>query len=555
MTLIKNSIKLLAIMFCVGVVTQNNSFARDFSTSYSMNNILIDSSYNKQNLFNYYTNNFHFTLYTWSNIVSWNLMSYNDWDVFRTTRRQNGPTRTYQYNYNFIKVVRNSNTANSTMNFYVWRDNIKAYRQFDTPNIWRSDTINWESVIFDKWFPWHWSIILFSSSTNHSIQIIWNKTLLDKVVYVDPRAVTDNLRVIDYYKWKAWSITIPYDDTLVLSSYMFWEWGQDNKFFYDFELMADNDWKSYSIQTWGSYWWPQTISQGTYNYYSTADWYHYYQTEDSTIWDTRFYKEDLQYFSPDWWLSYESSTSDYFNSDVINEYNKCVNKWENLRKYLNLMWYCRRQSQDSTMISDILSSQWQYIYTWDLLYCKSLVDFNKQVFNIYSGTWNYSDTFKNVDLYDYDASFNDLVFSWFNNAIIIQENWHVDNLPSWNSWCSSYTISEFNNSNKSWLESVADYITDFFWSDIADDFKSNVWDWNSFSWIVDSFSSWLSWYFNNRFFAPYIEEFNNWRSTFSNVVNVPQCSVIKESVWVYSWWNIALFWFSAVLLLILLTLL
>ena len=83
---------------------------------------------------------------------------------------------------------------------------------------------------------------------------------------------------------------------------------------------------------------------------------------------------------------------------------------------------------------------------------------------------------------------------------------------------------------------------------------NSIWNNLGFSGMIDSISSWTNSYFTDRFFAPYIQQFNSGANAFNDIASLSSCSTIHNNIWTYSWWNVALYGFSAILLLIILTL-
>ena len=449
--------------------------------------------------------------------------------------------------------MNNPNNPNtSTWEFYTWNDTTKAYSMFETPWIWYSYTINWQNVNFDMWFPYHWTFVLYSSDTHHSIQLIWSKRLIDKVLYVDPYQSSDNVYVIDFYQWKAWSVTYPTEtelDKKLLSALMFWWIWNTDEFLKSFKYMADNDWKSYTIETWWTYFFPPTYSQWSSSYYDSSDGYHEFSTETSYYWLTRYYKPDWQFESPDW----EFTEVNNYNEKLVNDYNQCVNKWENLRKALHLAVMCKNQDEN-TIWENIIIRTW-LDYTWTASYCLQLDNYVVDLYSVYSWNWATWIFSYDVNLQDNSLPINQLIFAWYYHSVVVDNQWNISWLPSWNSWCAAYTLSNYYDENKTWVEKIADEITSFFGTGVARYYQDTIDNWQSFWWLIDSIKNWTSWYFTDYLFDPYIVMFNSWYNDFHNKIWVWSCSDIQNSVWSLVLWDYALYIVAFVIIFILIMLL
>lgn len=566
MTLIKNSIKLLAIMFCVGVVTQNNWYA--FSLS-ALNDFYVHKQsdwINSSSLPMYLWTSSDSSSYCWSVSPfawrsSWSSMGcwksrvslwFNSFQKWMVMRMNCSSTDTSCMLY-WISNVRY--TKNSDNYKFEWYNNqARALQSLTTPK----DSYTYNDITYDSVLFWHNSVIFWNTWSNDTLQympwVTYHNWILISNPFIDDVSVP-NLYFIKLNKNQARGTRVS-----VARAWQIMQWDEilsDEDIYEIFGPSNKSNVKFYNISRNWSHFWPNETqlkynqSDSILSSHSTqvTEWFIYLPTlEEFYPWS------DL----PSWdnWNNW-SSIDDYYSSSLIKWYNECWNKAENLRKYLTLFWYCTWQEDNYPQLpSNILHTNWSYNYTWDNYYCTQLADFHNNIYNLYSWNWNNWVLNQDVDLYDImNNNFNDLIISWWNNGITYDlNNWHMDNLPSVNNVCSVYNVVNIQQNEKSRVEKAWESITNFFWSWVTNNYYNSIKNWLGFSWMIDSISEGTSWYFNSRFFSPYINEFNNWRFTFSNVVNVPQCSIIKESVWVYSWWNIALFWFSAVLLLILLTL-
>lgn len=529
MKMIKNSIKLLGIVALALATLQWRTDAialTDLAVPYNCN----DSNENSYVAQKYYTANNRF-------YVNWTVATNLTMKSRQNSQRWGSSCAINWKNVaNGVKITKNW----TNFIFQILLNEVNTYNSIVVPEAWlnylfRSD---WQYHLLNNVYVFHDSIVLYDDNFTHTLQFLWWTTIENVVLFTDPLTSSttnwlDNFYLIDFIWKKAYSLNI-------LAQHI------PNLFFgylSEYNIKEFPYTSSYTLTPIEN-----ATAFPTFNWYFEK-WNHF----DNDI--GFLYTLDWQFIAPDFWGAGSTDTddnNDYFNANLINNYNSCVNKWENLRKYLQLMWYCYWQSEDWTLISNILASNGQYNYTGDLLYCQRLSQFNSNIYSAYINQWNSWSSFNEVNLQDFNAPFNDLVYSWFNNSVVIDSSWHVSWLPNWNAWCTAYTVSDFYNKEKSFIEKVSESLTDFFWESIADKFEDSIGNHTTFSWLISSISEWTSWFFSDYLFDPYVQQFNSWYNAFHTDLGINNCSNITSS---FSWmpfWNTALYIVSAILIFILL---
>lgn len=453
---------------------------------------IVDLYFNKSN--------FRFINTSGDNIVNWNIYLFNNGDYWSCDNYVYHDYTNYHYysNYSYIKAWRSSTTIDSSWEFYVRNDNNKSYRHVSVPSQWYSEN----GVNFDMWFPYHWSVFFYDSSSWHTVQLIWNKTLYDKVLYIDPIETDQNVWVIEFSKNKAWSYhqDLPYDFT----TYMLWLWSYSDEVFFD--DLKDKFTNSYTISIGGTYALPPTAIQVNQNYQ------YWYSTETSWYWRTFQYSSDLNYQAPDWVCSScwwdENNT---WSSNNDNAYLQCINSQSFIKNIASNQYACKNtitqceEGSYSWWIPCFNQEMYNALYN-DIMYYTG-GDTTASSVNVSCTNW----VIKSTSLY-YEY------WSWNYKQLIQQANaWSddpnsVDIVP----YCSSLLPS----SEQSWACQYLNIGCDWFFS-----------IWKAFDYI-------------NLYVRPYISEtiweyeryFMSW---YNYLGQANSCS--SDMYWKsYSWWNFAL---------------
>lgn len=452
------------------------------------------------------TNNFHYYWFNWQ--LSWLVWLYNNGDFFQCSTMNNSSSvwsrYTYQYRYNFINVVKDGTTAD----FYVWRDLTKSYRHISVPTIWYS--IYW--IDYDMWFPRHWTIIFYDSVNWHTIQLIGDKTLYDRVIYVDPMDSDQNLYVIDYFHKKAWSVH--YDEKDILTDYMFWEWWNTDDFLYDllnyFEV-------SYTLNDWGTYFWPSTFSQYSLQYTNTdqywnVQWYTRRQTENAYVWLTFTYTTDLIYQAPDWSFWEVVNTWSSVSDSDIRSYETCINDITTIKNIASLEYACRNTIDENCVDPEFWESN-----------CFSSSDFDRLYQDLLNFDWStWLQSTKNVSCTNWSIKSQWLYYwswSWnYSRLFLTANSWSIDpNSIDPVNYCGDYPSS---SSEQSWACRI-------FNIGCSDDFTFGG-AYNSIRYYVSPFIQETFWEYERYFMSWY-----NYLGTANS------CS--SDMYWKsYSWWNFAL---------------
>ena len=525
MKMIKNTIKLLGLfaVFCVATL-QNKADAIKIAD--------VPSSI--------------YTINTTTNNYQSNVLMNNNWRFFFS----DVPFATYLKSYSSVAIQFGSNPShaqftwvkaskdNSNLTVQLWHEGIKDWVSYVFPVNWLTFTFkNWETALLDNIFFWHDSVILYDDSFRHTLQYKWSIAIEYVVFLVDPLQSTtsDNFWLIDFLDKKAYSTTL-------------WSWVIYDLFFWqnftNYNFQSINYEKSYSLsQTTWSVWFPSQMNM-------------YQKSISYTPWhfdnDVSFvYSLDPFTIQPEYWTNDNNnlnSNKNYFNAALIDQYNDCVNKWENLRKALHLAALCKYEDTN-TERENIIYNTW-FDYTWTAVYCQQLDSFAYNLYNTYSWNWASGVFSYDVNLQDYTLPINQLIFAWFFHSVVVWSNWQISWLPNWNDRCAAYTVSNFNNNNKSTIEIISDDLNAAFWSWIAKQYADTINSSNTFSWLLSAIKDWTSWFFADYLFDPYTAMFNSWLNEFQNKFWFWSCENIQNWFWGLQLWNYALYIVAVVIIFI-----
>lgn len=461
---------------------------------FSIPDVSISQNYNKSNLrFVPFTT-------TWDNIVSWNISLFNNWDYWSCDNYTYHDYTNFHYytSYNFIKVWRSSTTIDSSWDFYVRNDNLKSYRHVSLPWWWYSE--NW--VSFDMWFPYHGMVFLYDSLSWNTIQLIWDKTLNNKVLYVDPLESDQNVWVLDYYSKKAWSYHE--SSNANLSTYMFWSWSYNTDWFFD--DLKDKFTNSYTIQDWWNFALPWTAIQKTL-------WHNYsFSTETKEYWKTFTFVSDLNYIPPTWSTPDDSYNSwSVISSWQLNSYEACISDIIQVKNIASLEYACRNTIDDSTFtwfgdnpnftstdFENLYNFLLNYNWTWSNPSSKNVSCTNWAVKSMYLYNWNWSWTY-----YDNFVKAN----SWSDDPNSIDPVNYCWNYPS-------------SSSEQAWYCRV-------FNIGCSEDF--------AFWWVFNTLNLYIRPFMTETLWE-YKRAFNSW---YNYLWEANKCS--SDFYWKsYEWWNFAL---------------
>ena len=442
---------------------------------------------------------------TWNNLTQ--LDSRNAWDYFACNLYYySNYTNWYQQsNYNFIKVFKPTNLWETTWDFYWWNESSRSYRSFHTPWNWYVDD-DWNP--YDMWFPRHWTIVLYSSTTKRTIQFIGKHVLRDKILFFDPLEPDQNLWVISFYEGKAWSLNMQSD----YRYYLFGMWDLDDV------MLSDLDYEySYNILTWWTYFRPNTAWQ--LNIYPTSSPTTIWRfTEVGAMWLTFTYQTDLEYTPPPF---IDNSLVDYWswnwvNSDMTarNNYQACERDYSYRNFIVSSRKACASDYQNQLITADSYHRVMDYVFeyanirnentTWELQEffsgydysnangCQWLIANAQTLVKLYNLRW---------DPYDY-GYYSDVVselkyISQENPYNITQQCWDRPAVPT------EYQ-SVTNSSNICNLDSWSNIVNCFkFWSNSA-----WTWDWTYFDLAIDNIKSLVWSAFDSEFLSPIRDNYN-----------------------------------------------
>lgn len=495
---------------------------------------------------------------SWSSMSCWksrvSLWFYSNlkWQVLRRNASSND-TSSYLFSMSQIKITRND----TNFNIQYYNNISKSWSSIITDNkqqITLTEQNSWTPSVYDKVVFRDDTVIFYNSETLESYQIKAWVDYHNWILLANPYDSDweDNLWLIKLQEWKAWSTTVSVSRAWDL---MIWNEILSNTDIYS--LFWDSSTaKYYTISRWGVNPFP---FETKWQYNQTNQ--HIKSTLESE--DMFLYSYSNNFQAPNDSSNLPDSNnpsnnpSNYYSSQLINTYNECWNKAENLRKRLTLSFYCSRQDP-SVDVDNFLIARSVDNYTWYASNCLSLQAFSKNLMQLY--TWERNNWILNDEVWLYDimtTPFNDLAFAWrFHSAYLNYSgsNASIEWLPSVSSVCAVYNVVNYQENNQSWHEKASETLTDMFWSDVASNYINSIRSWQTFWWLINSIWTWTSSYFTNRFFEPYQTQFYSWMNAFNDVVSLSSCSVIHNSVWTYSRWDIALYGFWAILFLVILTL-
>lgn len=522
-------------------VNENNNVKPCFSTRYWAHNSSdgvfnqISTNYSDTNDFNFFSNRLYYTMSNGSDVVSWYLSSFNDWDYW-TCSEYWSESRVYNYyqytNYNFINVIKNSDIAN----FYVWSEDSLSYRHITTPSIWYSEVIDWDTVVFDMRFPRHWTIVLYSSDTKHTIQIIWDKTLYDLVVYIDTLDTYHNFYVISFIKNKAWSMK--FDDLDLLSYYMFWGWASNETFFNNLE---DKLTTSYTLTGWGSFFRPQTAWQW-YKHIQNWDYYHYYySTENSYYWLTNAYVSDFKFEKPDFW--FVEDVESWFSDNSYSDYVDCKNHYSNISNWANSEYLCRNDVDKwyittwyfENLFTAIYNYSWVESILWQTRNCQDWLDYSVMAYYD-SDLWNESLTWYRENLLIADRN------SWSINML------NVDNYCTYEIPVSTGVVVPY-----SLWSCVAAHLWLYWMVNTNDYCNTDIWGSDTTWKEVDNVIIQVQKSVARPFFQVYDQIEASFMSWYNEVKWIAwyDLSCDSDVYWKsYYWWNVAVIWICAWLVFI-----
>ena len=495
----------------------NNSFARSMSNNPCYMSASANTPNNQwswverwENDWVYYLNwnidwtyTYKYNNETWDNLSQ--LDSWNAWDYFACNLDYYSSSVNWrrQSNYNFIKVYKPSTLWETSWQFYRWNESSRTYRQFNTSWLWYVDD-DW--VAYDMWFPWHWTIVLYSSETKRTIQFIWKHVIRDKIVFFDPLENDQNLWIISFVQGKAWSTNMQSD----YRYYLFWMWDLDD------EMMSDLDLEySYDILTWGTYFWPNTAWQLSIGPTSPTNWHRIGRyTEVAQMWLTFTYQTDLEYEPPVFiWGSNDYWSWQWVSSDMQawNNYQACERE-TSFKNFIVDSWIsCRSDyqnwQQDYTgfrAVNDFImqANIWNENITWelaeyfswiDLSYnCQALLNNSVALVKLYNVIWK--------DPGQYFDVMNELKYITKSDPYdITQQCWERPAVPT------EYQPVN-NSSNVCNLDSWSNIINCFsFWS-------SDAGSWTSYFEVAINNIQAMIWNaFDSKLLSPIKDQFNEWK--------------------------------------------
>lgn len=376
-----------------------------------------------------------------------------------------------------------------------WGITFKYFVNSDTPyfedfnvssRAWFTHTFwDWTSCLMDQVFFNAWSIIFKCSDSNRTYQILagWY-TLWNHILYVDAYNSTNNLWFIEWFEWKAWSITLSKED---LSEILYW----------DVEI-NQSLLESLFLTWYDSY----TVSPGWSNIWPTC-WLMACTTQSrdtSSVWFV--YTKDLTPVVPDFWgwsnvdsnswtwviLSWSIS-----QQKTLEEYNSCIDRYINVKDLSSFWFQCRSDYENNKLTRSqyldienyVLDLSSNTAFTWETVTdnCFLMSDIALNMFDTHSWTYN-------VDV--------NLAWRWSSSTNWVDLTYMCWSRPS-------------QSSSSDWVS---------WWQDLL----NQIWIWNSEEWswssvldiTIDSFKNLVSSPINEYVIDPISEEYYSWYNLLSN---------------------------------------
>ena len=489
----------------------------------------------------------------WASRVDLGFYSYEKWQVMRWNNynqdvcSNSSSSSCYLFSFSNVKVSR----PQWYFQIQYYNNISRSWSTINTDDQYKITKIHpesWVSIAYDQVVFRDDTVIFYNSETLDSYQFKAGAEYVWGILLANPydEDGIDNLWYIKLKSWKAWSTTVS-----VATAWDIMLWNTILRLQDIYTLFWDStSSKFYTISRWGVNPFPFQVKnlydqtdKKINSIYAQQDMFQY-------SYENNFISPDSTDNLPD---SNVSQDNNYFNAALVDQYNDCVNKWENLRKALHLSALCKYQDTN-TERENIIYITW-LDYTWTASYCQQLDNYVVNLYNTYSWNWATGVFSYDVNLQDYTLPINQLIFAWFFHSVVVWSDWQISWLPNWNDRCAAYTVSNFNQNNKSTIELIWDEITSFFWSGVAKYYKDTINNNNTFSWLLESIKNWTSWYFTEYLFNPYIVMFNSWYNDFHSKVWLSSCSSIQNSVWSLVLWDYALYIVAFVIIFILIMLL
>lgn len=468
------------------------------------------NDYSELNNLNYYSNNYDASCYEcymnnvwsfylkssyaigWRFPISWNLLTYNNWDYLIWRSRINNWTAYYwktHFMYNFINYTKDWEAP-----VYHWRNDItQSYNYVNYAYLPDLPDLNNTGDSFYFVQPWHASWIFYNYLYDidlKTVQYIWNQVLRDKFLFVDTLAANDNVWLVDTNLNKAWSYTET--DINILSDFLFWK----IKFSDDF----------FNIQPWSSYyditlnyWWNSFLPPTVWNYVGSNagsksfKWFN--------IWLS--YNKIYDFVGPNYWSDTSNNTTSWsvVSSGEIRTYESCINEITTIKNIASLEYACRNTINDSPFswfgenpnftsddFNNLYNFIWTYNWTWENPSSKNVSCSNWLIKStqLYFGawSWNYSRMISTSNAWSIDPNSYDPVN-------------YCGDYPSSSSeqvwYCRVFNIGCSDDFNFWWVYNSVRYYFAPFINETLDEYKRYYMSWYNYLWEINKCSSDFYW--------------------------------------------------------------
>ena len=197
---------------------------------------------------------------------------------------------------------------------------------------------------------------------------------MNKIIYVDSLASTDNIWLLDIANMKAWSMTET--DVDIISDFLFWN------FSFTDDLLNNFGWTDYYDIALNSGWnsfLPPTYWNFTQSSLSSTQWSNWNKSyKGANIWLS--YNKNYDFVWPSFWVWEWWG----WTWQVAITYQQCVDTYtpiDTMSKYINA---CSKSSQFEDLIYYVINYSSGDTYTWSFesVSCRNMVNYADDLYNL-----------------------------------------------------------------------------------------------------------------------------------------------------------------------------
>ncbi len=417
------------------------------------------------------------------------------------------------YWYFFTSLVSFSSDNSWGYNFKYYDISTNSLQTFNVPSIAGFNYVltNWQTVFFDEVYFWHDSIIFMNSESHYTLQLLGTTLLENLVLYGDPFSNWDNLYLIDFNLWKAWSTNLSWD---YVASIMLNAIDISNNLLFN-EINWTN---SYSLSAWSTSVFPLTAwNLCSWDWCKQSNWGY-----SSNMWS---YNLDLDFVAPDYsnqfpWGNPRLEWS-ITQQESVEAYNSCIDRYINVKDLSSFWFQCRQDYENNKLTRDQYLAIENYVldldsntaFSWSTVTdnCFLMSDIALNMFDTHSWTYN-----TDVNLAWRGSSST----AWIDLSYMCWSKPSVTPSEDWINWWQDLL-------NRIWL-----------WSSITS------WWYSVFDTAISEFKDMISDPFNEYIIDPIQSEYNSWYAKASPVA----CVTTNNT---FTYWDYILYFGAVILVLVL----